>query len=42
MSQFDYFRKFEKNQITVGKKLNICDKNVKLEVENFEHLHSNM
>ena len=32
---------FSKTQITAGKKLSICDKNVKFEVENFEHLRSN-
>ena len=29
-----------KNQNTVGKKLYICDKIVKFEVESFEHLRS--
>ena len=37
--KFWLFQKVYKNQIKVGKKLNICDK--MFEVENFEHLHLN-
>ena len=37
ISNFGYFKK----QIKIGEQFNICDKNVKFKVKNFEHLHSN-
>ena len=41
IANFGYFKKLENIRLQLDKSWNICNKNVKFEVENFEHLRSN-